>query len=100
MPCKRRLTREATLIKGSRFNLLPDSQVETKAGELGSDEIGGIEPDVSKETSNEGKAAVDETESDKIIIVKRGLGGNLQGARKDVSLGPQAQSSRRGPIMK
>jgi hypothetical protein len=24
----------------------------------------------------------------------------LQGARKDVSLGPQAQSSRRGPIMK
>lgn len=100
MPCKRRLTREATLIKGSRFNLLPDSQVETKAGELGSDEIGGIEPDVSKETSNKGKAVVDETESEKIIIVKRGLGGNVQGARKDVSLGPQAQSSSRGPIMK
>jgi hypothetical protein len=74
--------------------------VETKAGELGSDEIGGIEPDVSKETSNKGKAVVDETESEKIIIVKRGLGGNVQGARKDVSLGPQAQSSRRGPIMK
>lgn len=63
---------------------------------MGSDEIGGIEPDVSKETSNKGKAVVDE----KIISVKRGLGGNMQGARKDVSLGPQAQSSRRGPIMK
>lgn len=71
--------------------------METKAGELGSDEIGGIEPDMSKETSNEGKAVVDETESEKIIIVKRGLGGNMQGARKMLVLDPRPKVAEEGP---